>query len=153
MGYVKNNLMDNEEIVYMGKIHWIIFIPGLTMFILSFVIVAFGEVAGNIGPIVFAFLFVGGLLSLMNAFITKFTTELALTTKRVIAKTGLIKRETVELNHSKVESFNVDQSVLGRILGFGSILVRGTGGGSTPIPNIDSPMTFRKEAMQIIDKD
>jgi hypothetical protein len=57
----------------------------------------------------------------------------------------------MELNHSKVESFHVDQSILGRIFGFGTLVVNGTGGGKTPVPNIDSPLEFRREAMQTID--
>ena len=91
------------------------------------------------------------IYSLIKALITKATTELAITSKRVIAKFGLIRRNTVELNHSKVESLNVDQSILGRILGFGTLVINGTGGGKTPIPSIDSPLEFRREAMQVVD--
>ncbi len=87
----------------------------------------------------------------MKAFIQRMTTELAVTSKRVITKVGLIRRSTMELNHSKVESFHVDQSILGRIFGFGTLVVNGTGGGKTPVPNIDSPLEFRREAMQTID--
>lgn len=97
------------------------------------------------------FMFPFGLFLLIKAWVQKFTTELAVTSKRVVAKTGLIRRNTIELNHSKVESFNVDQSILGRIFGFGTIIINGTGGGKTPIPNIDSPLEFRREAMQAID--
>jgi len=152
VGYIRDNLMSNEEVIHMAKIHWYIYIPGLTMVILSFVTIAFMSELKEAGPFILMILFIGGFISLIKAFIFKISTELAITTKRVIAKTGLIKRETLELNHSKVESFSIDQSILGRLLDFGSIVVRGTGGGKTPIPSIDAPMTFRKEAMQIIDK-
>jgi hypothetical protein len=61
-------------------------------------------------------------------------------------------RHTVELNHGKVESFNVDQSIFGRIFDFGTVVVNGTGGGKTPIPNIDAPLDFRRRAMETIDR-
>lgn len=152
MGYVKDNLMSDEEIVHMAKIHWLVYMPGLTVLIISFVAIGFVNSAPSVIPFIFIVLFLVGIVSLIQAFIFKISTELAVTTKRVIAKTGLIRRDTLELNHSKVESFSVDQTILGRLLNFGSIVVRGTGGSQTPIPNIDNPMLFRKEAMQIIDK-
>jgi len=98
-----------------------------------------------------SFWLVLGLALLLRAWIQQVTTELAVTSKRVVAKFGLIQRNTIELNHSKVESFNVHQGIAGRIFGFGTIVVHGTGGGKTPIPNIDSPLQFRSEAMQAID--
>jgi len=157
--YVKKNLMNNEEIIHMAKVHWFIFIPGITTIILSIIIMSKGismadEVPNVAVPatILFIVLLIGGFLSLAKAFIFKISTELAVTTKRVIAKTGFISRDTVELNHSRVESFTVDQSIFGRIFNFGSIVIRGMGGGKTPIPNIDDPLRFRKEAMEIIDK-
>lgn len=103
---------------------------------------------GVIGGVLLLFAFI----SLLRAFITKSSTELAVTSKRVIAKVGLIRRNTTELNHSKVESFRVDQGILGRIFGYGTIVVCGTGGGKNGIPNIDSPMDFRRNAMETIDQ-
>jgi len=100
----------------------------------------------------------GGLVLLIPALwyaaaalIKRISTELAVTSKRVIAKFGFIRRNTVELNHSKVESFHVEQGVLGRILGFGTLHINGTGGGITPIPNISDPLGFRRRAMEAID--
>jgi len=87
----------------------------------------------------------------VNSLIIKRTTELAITSKRVIVKTGLIRRNTTELNHSKVESFSVDQGILGRILGFGTLVLTGTGGGKTKISNIASPLDFRRKAMETVD--
>jgi uncharacterized membrane protein YdbT with pleckstrin-like domain len=151
MSYVKNNLMSGETIIYNAKIHWFIFLPGISFAAVGVLMLAGdkqGEGVGAIGGILVFF----AVISLLKAFITKISTELAVTSKRVIAKVGLIRRHTAELNHSKVESFNVDQSILGRIFGFGTIVVRGTGGGKTPIPNIDSPLVFRRNAMETIDR-
>ena len=151
MGYVSNNLMSGERLIHVGKVHWFIFVPGVVLFLVA--IWLFGAAAEEgIGPIfgVFASLF--AIASLIKAFIFKISTELAITSKRVIAKVGFISRKTVELNHSKVESFNIDQSIFGRIFGFGTVMVCGTGGGKTPIPNIDNPLEFRREAMNVVDE-
>jgi uncharacterized membrane protein YdbT with pleckstrin-like domain len=154
MGYVSKNLMEGEAIVYMAHVHWIIYLPGWIMLFGGIALseIAFkrgGDQQAVFGLIAFILIF-SGLISLLNAFIFKISTELAVTTKRVIVKRGLIRRDTLELNHSKVESFQVNQSVLGRVLNYGSVEVLGTGGGKTPIPNIDDPLLFRRKAMETI---
>jgi uncharacterized membrane protein YdbT with pleckstrin-like domain len=150
MSYVENNLMVGEKVVYGAKIHWFIFVPGVALIVLGIYLFTIGRESG-IGPILGTVAVVLALISLIKALIFKISTELAITTKRVIAKVGIISRHTVELNHSKVESFNVEQSIPGRIFGFGTLVVNGTGGGKTPIPNIDSPLVFRRRAMETID--
>jgi uncharacterized membrane protein YdbT with pleckstrin-like domain len=82
-------------------------------------------------------------------FIQKATSEFAITTKRVIIKVGLIARRTLEMNLSKIETVNVDQSVIGRILDYGSIIVIGTGGTHEVFHDIASPMEFRKAFHEI----
>ena len=79
----------------------------------------------------------------LRAFIRRAATELAVTDHRVIYKTGLLSRHTIEMNRDKVESVDVDQSLLGRILGYGTVIVRGTGGSLEPMRNIGDPLTFR----------
>jgi uncharacterized membrane protein YdbT with pleckstrin-like domain len=142
--------MTGEDVVYKGQIHWFVFIPGIL--ITAFSIYLFGiDTENGTGPVLGLIVIIFGIASLLKAAIAKATTELAVTSKRVIAKFGLIRRNSIELNHQKVESFNVDQSILGRIFGFGTLVINGTGGGKTPIANIAAPLTFRKEAMQVID--
>ena len=151
MSYIETNLMPGESIIYKAQIHWIIFLPAIVFVIPAIWLIAEHHQGDNSG--VFAgLLILIALVYFIKAFITKISTELAITSKRVIAKFGLIRRNTIELNHSKVESFNVEQSILGRLLGFGTIVVNGTGGGKTPIPCIDSPLDFRKNAMETIDQ-
>lgn len=153
MGYVDSNLMPGEKVVYKGNIHWFIFLPGLIgcligtiLFIAAIFFLTSGEI--GVGGIIFLFI---GIASLIKAFIEKHSTELAVTSKRVIAKKGFIKRNTIELNHSKVESFNVDQSILGRLFDFGTLVINGTGGGKTPVRKVDSPLEFRRNALKVID--
>ena len=92
-----------------------------------------------------------GLFLLAWAWIRYATTELAVTNKRVIAKTGLIQRRTVELFTSKVESVQVDQGVLGRIFDFGTVTLTGTGVQSAPFRSIADPLQFRKSFMTAAD--
>ncbi len=150
MGYVEKNVLHGESIVYKASIHWFIFMPGIVIFSLGVYLSIIGA-EGDTGGVFGSIAIIIALVSLLRAVIFKFTTELAVTSKRVIAKVGLISRNTVELNHSKVESLNVNQSILGRVFGYGTLIINGTGGGKTPIPNIVSPLEFRREAMQAID--
>ena len=92
-----------------------------------------------------------GLLVWLWAWIIYRTTELAVTNKRIIAKSGLIQRNTVEMFLEKVESIQVDQSILGRIFDFGSITVSGTGGDKSPVKNVSHPLEFRKAFMTAVD--
>lgn len=142
MGYVEQNLMPDEKILYEGKIHWIIYLTGAIVFLIG-IIQQQNEVRGVLVLI--------GLFLLVKAFISVKTTELVITSKRVIAKFGLIKRETIELNHSQVESLSVDQGIIQRLVNAGSILIQGTGGSKTPIPTISKPLEFRKEFFSTIE--
>ncbi len=79
------------------------------------------------------------------------STELAVTDRRIIAKFGFIRRSTVELNLTKIESVRVEQSVAGRIFGYGSIIVTGTGSTMDPIAFIADPIRFRQAVQAATD--
>lgn len=139
MSYVNDTLLPGEHLVLMGKVHWIVFVSGLLMMALSFYLMV--ELAqGVVGFVVGIF----GLISFLRACIYYFTTELAITDRRVIAKFGFISRVTFELNLTRVTSLAVDQSILGRIFNYGNIAVIGMGGMSTPIQAIVDPLRFRR---------
>lgn len=118
--YVQSNLTSGENLVYEAKLHWIIFVSLRAIFTLW------------IAPL-----------------IDWFNSEFAITSKRIIIKVGLISRRTLEMNLVKVESVNVDQSILGRILGYGTITVIGTGGTREPFYRISRPLDFRKAYQQL----
>lgn len=151
VSYVENNLISGEQIIYNAKVHWFVFIPSVIYFIVGMFLRKISTPETILFFVIGTILICISIFSLIKAFITKFSTELAVTSKRVIAKIGFIRRNTIELNHSKVESINVHQSVFGRIFNFGTLVINGTGGGKTPISSIDSPLDFRKNAMQAID--
>jgi uncharacterized membrane protein YdbT with pleckstrin-like domain len=114
--YVNNNLIRGEVVVFETNYHWIIFFSLKAIFTLF------------ISPL-----------------IDRWTDEFAITNKRIIIKTGLISRHTVELNLSKIESVNVDQCIFGRILGYGTIIIVGTGGTRETFSIIQDPIVFRKK--------
>lgn len=118
--YIDNNLIKDEHVVHETTYHWIIFTN------LKAVLTLF------IAPL-----------------IAKHTDEFAITNKRVIIKTGLISRKTFEMNHSKIESVNVDQSIMGRILGYGTIRIVGSGGTKEIFPKIKKPLEFRKTFQEL----
>jgi len=149
MRYVRRVLQPGETIVYATQLHWVVFLRTILLLIVC-VILAGAAVSTSdnqnislalaIAAIIFALLAVSAGL---RAFIRRSTTELAITDHRVIYKTGLLARHTVEMNRDKVESVDVDQTVSGRIFGYGTIIVRGVGGSLEPIRNIGDPLTFR----------
>jgi len=147
MGYVDKSLTAGERVVHTGRVHWAVFLPPVFVFAVAVgLLVAQGNEKWGWGAAVV--LFPGSLLLGLKAWIERRCTELAVTTKRVIAKTGFFSRETIELGHREIESCKIQQSVLGRVLNYGTILIGGTGGVSAPIKNVAGPLRFRKVALE-----
>ena len=146
MKYIEKVLLPDEEIRYTAKIHWIVYLTPVIVLSLAFYWLSIGETDW----IIFGFiLLIGGFFILVSAFIQRWTTELVVTSQRVLAKVGFIKLKIWEINSSKVEGVQVDQSVLGRMLGYGTLTVKGTGSGIAPIKNVDDPLEFRKHVTTI----
>ena len=93
-----------------------------------------------------------GLVFLIWVFVIYRTTELAITSKRIVAKFGFISRSTIEINLPKVESLQVDQSVYGRLFDYGTLIVAGAGTPNLRIPGIADPLRFRRHFMEATDK-
>lgn len=147
MGYIDNNLMNNEKLLYRAKLHWIIFWEPLFFFVLAIgLYVYFGEGVKTVSLI----LLVLGVISAILPIINYTTSEFGVTNRRVIVKVGFIRRKSLEVMLNKVEGIHVDQSILGRILGYGSIVVSGTGGTKDPFKNISNPLTFRRSVQEQI---
>lgn len=89
-------------------------------------------------------IFVMGLWSFAHLMVVRVSTEIAVTTRRLVYKIGLVSRDAEEMNIDRVESVNVEQSILGRIFGYGRVVVRGMGVGELVLPTIANPVTFRK---------
>ena len=143
MSYIKNHLIKDEEIINVTKPHWVLFLlPG--------VLIVFGIYDFFSSKSSGMALLVIGAFFAIRAFIWYSTSEYGITNKRFIAKFGFIKRVSIEIMLNKVEGFSVDQSILGRLLGYGTIKVNGVGGTKEPIPFIPNPMNFRRIAQECI---
>jgi len=147
MKYVQRVLLPGETIVYETGLHWLVYMRAIVLFVVA---VAIAVAALNVDPSyrIFVQALAGiilavALIDALVAAIRRVSTELAVTDQRVIFKQGVLARHTIEMNRSKVESVDVDQSIFGRIFGYGTVMVRGTGGSLEPFRQIDDPLTFR----------
>ena len=146
MSYIEENLMNGENILYSSKLHWVVFLWPIIWFIVAIMFFSGGGEAAAAGGLFVLIAIVTGIAS----FINYKTSEFGITNKRVIVKVGFIRRNSIEVLLNKVEGIQVNQGILGRILGFGSITVSGTGGTKDPFHKIDAPFEFRKRAQEQI---
>lgn len=152
MSYIKSTITNGEEIISEAKMSkWFfaldMFFGGL-FFILGITAVLGGDATNPVS----IFLLLIGVFLLVRAYIVYISTELAFTNKRVIAKVGFIKRDTVEMNITKVETIQVHQGILGRILNYGTIIISGAGNPQAPIKGIANPINFRNTFMEFTNK-
>ncbi len=143
MSYIKSQLLPGEQVKYSGHLHRIIFAPAWFFVLLALGMLIIAMSSGD-WPVFYA-LAVPAVIAYAWAKIIYTTSEFAVTNKRVVIKVGWLRRRTVETMLSKVEGINVDQSFIGRLMGYGSIIITGTGGTQEPFRNIGSPFEFRRQ--------
>ncbi len=143
MGYVAKVIRSDEMILAEGKLHWIIFWPAIACFVVAVIAAVFSGMAGITAALLAIIVALIGLFLAAKEGLQRWGTEIAVTDRRVIYKTGLIRRHTAEMNMDKVESVIVNQSLIGRLLDFGSIHIRGTGEGIEHLHYISSPISLR----------
>lgn len=139
MSYIQNNLQTGEEIKYKANIHWYIFVYPLILLLLG---AFFSSARTDFIYYTGLLLLVLGLFQLIKRILLKIGAEYVITNKRVILKSGILGRDALELILSKCEGLRIKQSMIGRILGFGSILVT-TGGATNIFKFISKPLKFR----------
>jgi uncharacterized membrane protein YdbT with pleckstrin-like domain len=170
MHYIQQSLTENEELVHVGHFHWmytvqaiinIMFSIGFSIAIIVFAIKMEPMIFNTPGfaqlgvleqiqalhpgvKIVAFFVLLLGILRFVQMMIVKATTEIAVTNKRLVYKRGLVARYVGEMNIDRIEGINVLQGVMGRIFGYGRIMVRGMGIGEVVLPPIAEPIKFRK---------
>ena len=149
MSYVRSILQPNEKVLIIGKLHWIVYWQAILWFVLAVVLVALennfqsGDARTYLIYITVVVFAAGFVISFLHAWFIRWVTELAVTDRRVIYKCGFISRHTVEMNMDKIESVDVDQSLLGRMLNYGTIHVLGTGEGIESLRRIAAPLALR----------
>ena len=150
MGYAEKVLQPGETIAYRARLHWIVYLGGIVL-IVAAVILALLAAALRAGDTVRLGLMLAalialflGLFQMLRAWFVVANTEIIVTNRRLIYKTGFIARDTVEMNLDKVESVLVEQTLLGRMLDFGRVIVRGVGSGLEPIDRIAAPLELHR---------
>ena len=146
VSYVDKNLNVGEKVIARTSIHPIIFAPPALFAVLA-IGLALSKVEFEVTAIVFLLAVVSGI----SPFVKFVTSELAITTTRVIIKVGWLSRRTIELQLAKVEGIVVAQDIIGRIFDYGTLVVGGTGGTKESFSLIRAPIVFRKQVQQQID--
>ena len=130
MKFIKSTLPDNETIEMEISFHWThTIVAWLYLLFLGWLII--------------------GVFLFISMYLEKWTTERALTNRRLILKRGFIRRKTEEISFNRVEEVNLSQSILQRILGSGDIKVTGTGAGEIALKNIDGPLDVQKKINEL----
>ena len=163
MSYIDSNLVPGETVVYETRLHWIVMLghliagcvlalPGLFLLLYAFEskdtqasdvhVMEFGGIA----------LIVIGLLTILIGMARRNATEMAVTNHRVVVKTGLAGRRTTEMLLNKVESIEVNETAMGRAMGYGTIVIIGTGGTPEPFHKMAHPLQFRSQVQQQVEK-
>ena len=148
MPYYTKVLQPDEKVLVVGRLHWSIYGPAVVVLAAALALLVLSYrvldpvwqhytllAAGVVGVL--------GLLLLLGASIRRHATEIVVTDRRVIFKRGLLSRHTVEMNVSKIETVDVEQGLAGRIWGYGTVLIRGTGSGFEPLVGVGSPLAIR----------
>ena len=163
MSYVEKHLIEGETIIYETRLHWIVLIGpvllgllfglvGAGMFVLAARTAADKNVAHESLMILGAIFLAVALIFVARGVLVRNATEMTVTNKRVFVKVGLAARRTIELLLSRVESIGVEESVMGRMLGYGTVIVHGTGGTPEIFNLVAHPLEFRTQVQQQIEK-
>ncbi|MFZ0639806.1 MAG: PH domain-containing protein [Candidatus Acidiferrales bacterium] len=164
MSYVESNLVPGETVIYQTRLHWIVMLghivvgclvlglPGVLL--LYYALSQHGIETRTLhimegGGVA---LLAAGLVVILMGMVRRNATEMAVTNRRVVIKTGLASRTTIEMLLNKVESIEVSETAFGRMLGYGTIVVIGTGGTPEPFHKVAHPLQFRSQVQQQIEK-
>jgi len=163
MSYINASLVPGETVVYQTRLHWIVMLRhillGLLLLAGSGALLSHifnhpraGNTSDHLAEGGAAALLVCGIVAIVAGMVRRNATEMAVTTRRVVVKQGLVNRKTIEMLLNKIETIEVSEPMAGRILGYGSITMVGTGGTSEPFHKIAQPLQFRSEVQQQLEK-
>lgn len=163
MSYIEASLVPGETVVYQTRLHWIVMLRhillGLLLLAGSGALLSYlftqprlGNSSGHVMEGGAAALLIGAIVAIVAGVVRRNATEMAVTTRRVVIKQGIIDRKTIEMLLSKIETIEVSEPMAGRMLGYGSITMVGTGGTSEPFHKIAHPLQFRSEVQQQLEK-
>jgi uncharacterized membrane protein YdbT with pleckstrin-like domain len=150
MSYIDSNLIAGERVVYRTRLHWLVLLPPALLFVVVLLPLTWYLAQGQWQGFAWIPLAVG-VLALLPAIIKRQSSDFAVTNKRVMMKAGVFTTRSVELLLNKIEAIAVDQSFLGKLFGYGDIVVTGSGGTREAFPGIQGPMEFRRAVQAISD--
>ena len=146
--YVDKILQPGEKVLYSTNAHWMFYLPATAAAVVALLLLILSRTTA-IDWLVMLCLAAAAVVAILalywagKTWFHRFTTETDVTNFRVVHKTGFITRKTFEMSLDKVESVDVDQTILGRILNYGDVTIRGVGEGIEKIETISSPLAFR----------
>jgi uncharacterized membrane protein YdbT with pleckstrin-like domain len=169
MEYIRQSLSEDEELIHIARFHWMytvkavfniifgtVLAVGIIVFAIKFQPLMFGTIPEGLSwadqvrsthptlKIVSFLVFILSVLKFAQMMIVKATTEIGVTDTRLVYKRGLVARAVGEINIDRIEGVNVLQGILGRIFGYGRVMVRGMGVGEVVLPPIAQPIRFKK---------
>lgn len=153
MGYIDDNLLPGESVVYRTKLHWVVFLRSALLVVLGGLFLAGGDTetgGGAVLSVLGTFFLLVGFGDGTVAYVKYATSEFGVTNKRVIMKTGWLRRRSLETLMGKVEAISIDQGLLGRILDFGTVVITGTGGSREPFRGVSFPLELRRRITEQI---
>lgn len=149
MAYYTRVLQPEEQVLAVGRVHWLIYWPGILWVLIAIAIACVGAFVAVQQPqrdycfYAAAAIAAIGVLMLIAEAIRRHGVEMVVTDRRVIFKRGILSRYTAEMNVAKIETVDVIQSLAGRILNYGTVIVRGTGAGIEPLRSVEDPLALR----------
>jgi uncharacterized membrane protein YdbT with pleckstrin-like domain len=146
--YIDEILQPGEKVLYSTNAHWMFYLPAITAWIVALILLILSRSTSTESVVLLclaasAIVAIVALYWTAKAWFHRWTTETDVTNLRVVHKAGFIKRRTFEMSLDKVESVDVNQSILGRLLNYGNVTVRGVGEGAETIRTIAAPLDFR----------
>jgi uncharacterized membrane protein YdbT with pleckstrin-like domain len=146
--YIEEILQPDEKVLYSTNAHWIFYLPAIAAWALAILLFVLSRttLSETVVLLCLSASVVAGIAALYwtaKGWFHRWTTETDVTNLRVVHKTGFVKRRTFEMSLDKVESVDVNQSILGRVLNYGDVTILGVGEGKETISTIASPLTFR----------
>ena len=146
MKYYEKILQPDETVKIVATLHCLVYGRALLLFLAAVVALVLSQRDASVeAPALWvglAFL-VLAVFAFLRAWLIRLSTEIVVTDRRIIYKVGFIRRRTMEMNMTKVETVDVEQSIAGRILNFGTILVRGSGTSYEPLSMVANPLALR----------
>jgi uncharacterized membrane protein YdbT with pleckstrin-like domain len=150
LSYIDRNLIAGERIVYRTRLHWLVLLPPLLIILVVLLPLCWYLAQGENRSLAWIPLLLAVLI-LLPAIIKRRSSDFAVTNKRVMMKSGVFTTHSVELLLNKIEAIGVDQSFIGRLFGYGNIVVTGSGGTHEAFSNIQGPLEFRRAVQSVSD--